>query len=161
MNLYELSSELQNVIEGGMVFDEETGEVLFDSENLEELELAFNDKLEGCGLYIKNQLAEIEAMKKEETKLADRRRIKENKVRRLKRYMLEGMERTGTSKLDTPKIYISTRKSKQVIIDDQSKLPSEYLKVKETVDKAALKKALASGDIAGAHLEENINLQLR
>lgn len=163
MSLYEISSELQSVIEGGMVFDVETGEVIFDSDSLDELQALYDDKLEGCGLYVKNQMAEIEAIKAEEKRLAERRRVKERKAERMKEYMLQSMERTGTSKLDTAKIAISTRKSKRVIVDDQSILPRNFVTIEQTekVDKAALKKALASGDVAGAHIEENVNLQLK
>lgn len=58
MSLYEISNDLVTVINGGMVVNEETGEITFDSENLEELELAFNDKVESVALFIKNLEAE-------------------------------------------------------------------------------------------------------
>ncbi len=35
MKLYEISQTYFDVINGGMVFDEETGEVIFDSSNLD------------------------------------------------------------------------------------------------------------------------------
>lgn len=36
MKLYELAQGLEDIINGGMVIDDETGEVVFDSENLDE-----------------------------------------------------------------------------------------------------------------------------
>ena len=161
MSLYSITGDLLTVIEGGMVVDMENGVILFDADNLEELEGEYLDKLEACGLYCKNEQADIDAIKEEEKRLADRRRIKENKVKRLKEYMLQSMEVTDTKKLDTPKVYISTRKSQKVIIDNESKIPRQFIKVTESVNKTEIKKALKNGDVDGAHMEESVNLTLR
>lgn len=161
MSLYELTGDLLTVINGGMVVDEINGEILFDADNLEELEIAYADKLEGCGIWVKNQQAEIEALKAEERKLAERRRVKENQVARLKEYMLQSMEATETSKLETSKVAISTRKSQRVIVDDEERVPLQFVKVTKSVNKTELKKALKAGEVEGAHIEESINLQLK
>lgn len=161
MNLYNITNGLLTVIEGGMVVDDNSGEILFDADNLEELEGEYLDKLEACGIYCKNQQAEIDAMKAEEQALAKRRSVKENKVKRLKEYMLQSMEATETAKLDTPKVYISKRKSQRVIIDDESKVPRQFVKITETVNKTEIKKALKNGTVDGAHIEESLNLTLK
>lgn len=161
MSLYSITNELLTVIEGGMVVDDNSGEILFDADNLEELEGDYFDKLEACGLYCKNELAEIEAMRAEEKRLADRRRVKENKVNRLKEYMLQSMDATETKRLDTPKIYISKRKSQKVIIDDEKKIPAIYKRTVTTVNKADVKRALKGGTVDGAHIEESVNLTLK
>ena len=161
MSLYSITGDLLTVIDGGMVVDDNSGEILFDADNLEELEGEYLDKLEACGLYVKNSQAEIEAMKAEEKRLADRRRVKENKVQRLKEYMLQSMEATDTKKLDTPKVYISTRKSQKVIIDNDDKIPLDYIIITARPDKAAIKKALKDGTVDGAHIEESVNLTLK
>lgn len=163
MSLYEISNDLLTVINGGMVVDDETGEILFDADDIEQLEIEYSDKLEGCGLYVKNLIAEVDAIKEEERNLAERRKVKENKAERMRDYMLKSMAATNTSKLDTSKVAISTRKSTKVVIDDESKIPVDYVTIKQTsqVDKSALRKALKSGDVSGAHLEESLNLQLK
>ena len=161
MSLYSITEDLLTVIEGGMVVDMEHGEILFDADNLEELEGEYLDKLEACGIYCKNEQAEIEAMKAEEKRLADRRRVKENKVKRLKEYMLQSMEATETKKLDTPKCYISTRKSQKVVIDDEKRIPAIYKRTVTTVNKADVKRALKGGAVDGAHMEESVNLTLK
>lgn len=163
MSLYEISNDLLTVINGGMVVDDETGEILFDADDIEQLEIEYSDKLEGCGLYVKNLIAEVDAIKAEERNLAERRKVKENKAERMRDYMLKSMDATNTSRLDTSKVAISTRKSTKVVIDDESKIPVDYVTIKQTsqVDKSALRKALKSGDVSGAHLEESLNLQLR
>lgn len=161
MSLYALSENLLRVLDGGMVVDVDSGEILFDADNLEELEMAYADKLEGCGLYVKNLQSEVDALKAEEHTLAERRRIKERKVERLREYMLESMERTNTAKLDTSKVAISTRKSQRCVIDDERAIPFQYIKVEQKVNKAQVSKALKAGEVPGAHLEEAVNLQIK
>lgn len=160
MSLYEISQELITVINGGYVITEE-GEILFDSENIDELEIAYNEKLEGCGLYVKNLQAEVDAMKAEERKLAERRRIKENKIDRMKDYMLDSMNRTDTNKLDTSKVAIFTRKSQKVVIDDESAIPLQFIKTVQSINRADVKKALKTGEVPGAHIEDGLNLQIK
>lgn len=160
-SLYDISADLLNVIDGGMVFDEETGEILFDSDNLDDLEMAYAEKLESCGLYVKNLQAEVDGIKAEEHRLAERRRIKERKAERLKEYMLNSMELTNTGKLDTSKVAISTRKSQKVIIDDERAIPLQFLKTVQSVNRAEVKKALKSGEVPGAHIEDSLNLQIK
>ena len=162
MSLYGITGDLLTVIEGGMVVDDNSGEILFDADNLEELERDYLEKLEACGLYVKNEQAEIDAIKAEEKRLSDRRRVKENKVQRLKEYMLQSMEATETKKLDTPKCYISTRKSQKVVVDDESQIPEWYFKITRTPNKTEIKKALIARQIhGGAHIEESVNLTLK
>lgn len=161
MNLYQITSDLLKVINGGMVVEDETGEILFEPSDLEALEGEYLDKLEACALWVKNEQAEIEAIKAEERNLAERRKAKEKRIESMRRYILQSMEDTDTAKLETPKVSLSTRKSQRVIVDDESAIPAEYLRVAQIVDKAALKRALRMEDVAGAHIEECVNLQLK
>lgn len=162
MSLYTITGDLLTVIDGGMVVDEENGVILFDADNLEELEGEYLDKLEACGIWVKNQQAEIDAMKAEEKRLAERRRVKENKVARLKEYMLQSMEATETKKLDTAKVYISTRKSQKLVIDNENDIPDWCFKVTRTPNKTDIKKAIKENKInGGAHIEESVNLMLK
>ena len=59
----------------------------------------------------------------------------------------------------------STRKSKQVIVDcDVNDLHKSFktIKVTETADKNAIKKAIESGEeVEGCYIVENINLQIK
>lgn len=164
MSLYELGSSLEAVINGGMVFNEETGEIVFDSDNLDALEMAFNDKLEGCGLFIKNCRAEADAIKAEEKRLKERREAIEKRVDRMEEYMLYWMDRTHTDKLETPRCALSIRKSDAVLVDDVSKVPDKYKKTKVdvSVDKTAAKKALKAGEvIPGLGMVFRDNLQVK
>lgn len=162
ISLYELTKEMEAVLDGGFVVDEETGEVLFDSENLEQLEGAYNDKLEAVAIYFKNLNAEAAAIKEEEKRLSERRKAAENKAERLKEYMLDSMIDTGTTSLETARVKLSTRKSEAVVITDESIVPEMFLKTKVTVDKTEIKKAIKAGDaVTGAYLEMRQNLQVK
>lgn len=165
MNLYEINEQLKVVLDGGIVIDEETGEILFDSENIEALQLALKDKLEGCALYLKNLGAEAAAIKEEEARLASRRKTKERKAERLKEYIRDIMADNGEGfRLETPRAALSLRRSESVAITDQSLIPREYLRIKEDIkpDKTAIKKALKNGqDVQGVCLVENLNLQVK
>lgn len=164
MKLYEIATALEEVINGGLVFSEETGEILFDSENLDELEAALDEKLEACGVVVKNLVAEAEAIKAEERNLAERRRRKEAEADRLKDYVLYWMEKSGAKKIDTARVSLSTRKSSVVDVTDEAKVPREFIKVKttESVDKAAVKKAIKAGEeVAGCVINERLTLQVK
>lgn len=163
--LYEISSDLQAVIEGGLVFDEETGEVIWDAENLNELQAAFDEKLEACALFIKNLQAEAAAIKAEETALAERRKMAERKAERMKAYVTDCLQdKVETHKFSTPRVALSLRKSEQVIISDEAALPDSLCNTKITItpNKTAIKKAIKAGEsVEGAHLVENSNLQIK
>lgn len=164
MKLYEIATAFEEVINGGLIFSEETGEILFDSENLDELEAALDEKLEACGVVVKNLVAEAEAIKAEERNLAERRRRKEAEADRLKDYVLYWMEKSGAKKIDTARVALSTRKSSVVDVTDEAKVPREFVKVKttESVDKAAVKKAIKAGEeVAGCVINERLTLQVK
>lgn len=164
LSLYEIDKAVVTVLDDGLVFDEETGEIVFDVENLDALETERNAKLEGVALYIKSLEAEADAMKAEEKALAERRAVREKKAERLRRYLSDSMQAMGDTKLETARVALSFRKSESVVIEDQAALPVEFLKVKitETPDKTAIKKAIKAGaTVEGAALVENKNLQIK
>lgn len=94
MKLYEIDAKIMECI------DDETGEIL-DSEQLEQLEMERDAKIESVGLWIKNLAAEADAIKTEKNNLAAREKIARNKIDRLKEYLayaLDG-EKFKTSRL--------------------------------------------------------------
>lgn len=152
-NLYEINEEILNCV------DMETGEII-DTERLEQLQLAFDNKVEGIALWIKNLLSDAEAIKAEKDKLAERQKACENKAKNLKEYLSKFL---GGQKFKTPKVSISYRKSESVEVTDISKLDDDYLKFAEpTVDKTKVKKALKAGTtLQGVVLVENQNIQIK
>ena len=161
-SLYELDQAVLTVLDGGLIFDEETGEIYWDEDNFAQLEIERNAKLENVALYIKSLEAEASAIRTEERSLAERRSIKEKKSERLRDYLTRSMEAFGDKKLETPRVALSFRRSEQVDVFDESMLPNRFCKTKTTPDKAAIKKAIKDGEtVEGAILVERQNLQIK
>lgn len=164
LKLYELDWIISSVINQGFVFDEETGEILFDADSLEALEAAREAKLEGCAIVIKNLEAEVAAFKAEEKALAERRQVKERAAESMRRYLANSMLAAGEAKLETTRCAVSFRKSESVEVFDAEKLPADLCTVKQTVspDKAAIKKLLKAGEaVEGAQLIVKQNIQVK
>lgn len=163
--LYEIDKNLYQLLEFDMVVDEETGEILFEESDIDNLLLSRDEKIENTGCYIKNLLSDIEQLKAEEKSLKERRQTKEKKVERLKKYLADSMLLFGDKKFETPRVALSFRKSKQVEIDEDVVLPEEFIKVKveKSPDKTKLKDAiLKQGEsFEGVRIIEKENLQLK
>lgn len=161
MQLYEIDRAVKIVLNGGLLFDEETGEVLFDEESLDELEIARNDKLEAVALYIKGLEAEAAAIKAEAVRLNERRAVLERKAERLRGYLSASMQTWGDTRLETPRAVLSWRKSEAVEVDE-AELPREWYKATYSPDKAAIKAAIKAGEqVQGAQIVERQNLQIK
>lgn len=162
-SLYELDQAVLTVLENGLIFDPETGEILFDEDNFDELEGARKDKMENVALYIKGLEADAAAIRAEEKALAERRSIKERKAERLRDYLTRSMRTLGDPKLETPRVAISFRKSQVVEVWDERELPEDYWKHPEPQpDKTAIKQAIKAGwSVPGADLVERQNLQIK
>ena len=62
-SLYELSSDLERVIDGGMIVDMDTGEVLFDEENLDQLKATVAEKVLACKMFADGQRSKAQSLK--------------------------------------------------------------------------------------------------
>ncbi len=158
--LYDLANDYTTVIEGGFVVDTDTGEVFFDPSDIDELKYLLKDKIENVACYVKNELADAEALRAEELALAARRRLKERKAERLKEYMKACMESAGIKKVDMPRAVVSVRTSKRVEVTDESALkrcaPMCFKPQPDKLDKALLKKIMKEGGaVDGAELVES------
>lgn len=163
--LYEIDKNLYQLLENDMVVDEETGEILFEESDIDNLLLTRDEKLENTGCYIKNLLSDIEQLKTEEKNLKARRQTKEKKVERLKSYLSNSMLLFGDKKFESPRVVLSFRKSKQVEIDIEAKIPQDYMtiKVEESPNKTKLKDAILKQGLSfdGVKVVEKENLQLK
>lgn len=163
-SLYEIRQDLETVIDGGFVVDDETGEITFDSDNLDELQAAFGEKLEACGIVLKSMRADAQSIRDEEKALRERRERMERKADRLQDYILRNVESMDGRKFETPRVALSVRKSEAVKIDDAERIPEDLKRyeVRETPDKSLIKKAIKDGQqVDGAHIETRYNLQVK
>lgn len=167
--LYEINWDIDTLLasdfqEDEELLDERTGEIFSLKQKLDELEMDQKEKFDNIACYIKNLTSDIEALKNEEKTLADRRRVKENKLERLKTYLSDNLIVAGYQKFETPRCALSFRKSEQVVIQEGAEIPEEFIirKVTEQPDKKLLKDALKEGyEFDGISLVENKNLQIK
>lgn len=164
MNLYEINIHLRKVIEEGFSIDEETGEILFDEENLNELKEAFKDKLDGIACYIKDLNAKADAIKKEIDNLKERKEACERKADKLKDYIANALKVTDLDGIETPRNKIGFRKSTSVKVNDETLISYRYFteKTEKKLNKKAVLEDLKKGiEVDGCELEVKRNLQIK
>lgn len=162
MNLYEIKSEIESL------FDrvDENGELSDDiAEQLEQLAITEQEKIENTGLYIKHLVADAKAIREEELALAERRRKKENKADRLKEYLSGYLAAKGYKKYETPRALVSIRPSTACEVDE-SVLPQEekywITKTTQKPDKKWITTLLKDGhEVPGAKLVERQNINIK
>lgn len=124
-----------------------------------ELALALKNKGTSIIAYTKNIESLIDAMKNEEKRIAENRKVLENKLDRFKTYVKENMQRLEIQKLESELGTLSIAKNPaSVEILDESLIPDGYKKEKVTitVDKTAIKNDLKAGkNIQGVRLVED------
>ena len=154
--LYELTGDLlavQRMIEDG-------AEGLADT--LESIELATAEKLEGYAMVIKNIESDIEGLKAEEKRLAERRKSMENNIKTMKASMQGALLTVEGNRLKTDKFTFSLRKSTSVVVHNDAVVPDNFAKVTRTISKTEIAKALKNGiEVPGAELVENKSLSIR
>lgn len=164
MNLYQIDKHIQQVLDDGFSFDEETGELLFDMSSLEELQDMYSHKVDNIASYIKNLENLNDAIKNEKKALDERMKQNERKAERLKNYLTMSLNEHGYSNFETPRNRINFRKSESTKIVNELAIPDKFKKaeVKVSINKAEIKKALKNGvEVPGAVLEEKKNMILK
>jgi len=158
MNLFELNDNIVSL------FDEETGEIK-DVEKFNELQMQFEDKVESLALYYKETKAFLTALQEEKKSIDTRIKSCKTKLEGIQKYIGNAL---AGEKFETPKVKISYRKSKAVVVDDilafmDNENANEYVTYGEPkVDKKAVKTALELGiEMAGVHIEENTSTQIK
>lgn len=157
MTLYEIDKALADF---EFEIDEESGEIL-NAADLDELQMAREDKIEGISLWVKNLEAEKEAVKHEKDNFADREKRLGKKIDSLKGYLTYALD---GQKFSTPKVAISFRKSESVLIKDEYLIPDEYCEftMVRKPNKKNLKDALKHGkELMGVELLEKQNISIR
>lgn len=165
MTIFEIDKQIEQIIDMGIAIDEETGEVLSDLSDLEALQVERETKIENAILYFKNLRAEAKAIREEEEKMADRRKVVENRANRLKEfidYTLAG------ENFKTPKVVANYRNSSSVEIDEDfidwaTDNHPDLIRVKlPEANKTAIAKLLKSGEtIHGARLVQGLSLSIK
>ena len=167
MRLYEITSEYQMFLEAL-----ENGEIPEEaiSDTLESITGLIEEKADNIACIIKNLDAEKEAIKAEENRLAERRKTKENEIKRLKKYLSDELLKVGCAEIETARNKISFRKSQKVVVDNEAEFIEWAIKYNDVfltyknpdINKTAIGNALKSGaEIDGVRLEESQNIQIK
>lgn len=161
MTIYDIDREIERILS---MTDEETGE-LPDSafEELEQLQLDRQTKIDNAGCLFLELQAEAKAIADQEAVLEERRRAKQRRADRIKRYLEFA---TGGQPFATDRVEMKWRRSTKVEIDDAlfMQRPEErFLRQRQPEpDKDAIKRALKAGElICGAALIESKSLTIK
>lgn len=163
MNLFEINQNLRAIVNDGFSVDLETGELLFDESDLNELESTRAEKFLAIGKIVKEKEAFAKSIKEQEKAMAERRKVLENEVARLKSWALINM--TEKDKFEDSQIKVSYSKgSESVEVLNLEALDPKYIveKYSHTADKKAIKEALKSGEnTKGVILVRNASLRIK
>ena len=128
-------------------------------DTIEGLQGDMQEKCTNVAAFIRNTESLADQIKQAEQAMAARRKALESRADRIRQYLLENMQRTGITKIDSPWFKIALAKNPpSVVVDDEDTLKfayPEFVKVvtTESLDKAAIKEAIKAGQIVeGAHL---------
>lgn len=159
-NIYELSSnwqQLQQLIEDG----ELDQEILQDT--LEGINGEIEEKADGYAKVMKNLQKDIDGLKAEEKRIADKRKVIENSIKSMKQTLGNAMVMTGKTKFKTDLFSFGIQKNApSLIVDDESLVGEEFVKISTSLDKTAIKNALKAGiEVQGVHFEQSESLRIR
>lgn len=159
-SLFEINEQIEMLT--NKLVDEETGEINEEvMAELEALEMDREDKIEGCGLMMKQLAAEVDAINTEIKALKARATAKANKHDRIGEYVKATLK---GKPFERARVSMRFRKSVKVEITDETLVPDEWCKYETTRTpmKTEIKKALKNDEtVPGCVLVENMNLQVR
>lgn len=149
---------IQSLIEEGA--DEEVF-----AEALAQNKMDLAEKLEGYAMVMKNVESDIEGLKAEEKRLAERRKGMESKTKRMKLAMHEAMSSTGESKIQGEKFTFTIQKNPPALkIVDDKLIPKKFITVTTTriIDNKAIMELLKNKKVVpGAQITQGESLRIR
>lgn len=160
MKIYQIAPALRLIFEEAFV--DEDGVYQFDQKAFDEIAGNAREKIANCARFIREKEDGIEAMKRAENSIAERRKAEEKALVWLKQMTLSAIQELG-EKVEMPDIRVSTRKSEAVEIDE-AVLSRDWYVCKEEwkPNKTALKHALKNNEpVEGARLVTNYNLAIK
>ena len=110
----------------------------------------------------KNALSDAERFKQAKQEFYDKEKNAKAKAEKYKEAIERALTMSGKKKVEAGLFTVSLRKSKQVDISDETKIPLEFIKLEYKPIKTELAKHLKAGEvIEGATLIEKESLQVR
>ena len=164
LKLYEISQEMTNVLD--MLLDEngEDIDITIYKEAMNLLKTELKNKSSSILKYIQNLKAQNVSAKEEYERLQKLYKARENKILRLKNYVVSILQELESKKIVTDLGSYGLRRSSSVDVYDMSSLPKEFLRVTEEIkiNKEKIKEYIKSHwEIPGARMLESYSLQIR
>jgi len=137
------------------------------NDTLEGLSGELEDKAINVAKFIRNMETTVNGIKAAEKAMAKRRKALETRVQWLEDYLKSSMEATGIRTIECPYFKLSIAKNPAALdLYDSHAVPSEYKHtetvITEYIDRAAIKAALANGQlIKGARLINGTRLVIK
>lgn len=136
------------------------------ADTLESLSGDLEVKSQNVAFMVRSLEADAAACKQWAKDAAERAKAIEARAERLKDYLAANMIACGIEKISGPGVELSFRKSAAVVIDAEYLIPAEFMRRKPAPDPEPDKKAIADAikegkEVAGAHVEQRLNLQIK
>ena len=159
LNIYECYS-IQRQIEAKA--EENDGELT--DEEMQSIVLAQTSSIKSLAKlagYVKHLEGFVSLAKNEMTRLKERKKVAENRVESIKRWLKPYLEKNGPITAGTHRL--STRKSQGVVLEDGFKNPGYGTTIPVFMpDKKAIKESIQAGvEVEGAILEDRISVQIK
>lgn len=166
MKLYELTGarlELQRKLEV-LNLDEETIADTLEGES-SELEAKITD----YGFVIRNRESFASAIKDEITRLQERLKSEEARVKKIEDWLLYNMQACGITKVECPVFTIQVKTNPQSVdVEDEKQIPAAYMRTpavkipEPTPDKKLILDALKAGlDVPGCKIKRSVKLEIK
>jgi hypothetical protein len=119
-------------------------------------------KVESICKVIRNLEAQATVFKDEEERLAKKRKVAENGVKRLKDSLLNFMQVTSNKKVSTGLFTVSLGSSTAVEVIDEDLVPEGYKVYSPKVNKTSIGADLKAGlEVPGAQLKESYHVRIK
>lgn len=153
--LYEISQQYQQL--SAMTEEDDHIPMHVIQDTMQAIEGEFQEKGKALAMVALNMDGDLEAIQSQIDRLEARKRTIANRKESLKEYLRSNMEASGITKITHPLFTITLGKGKPiVVIDEESKIPDDFMRVKVTSapDKAEIAKAIKEGvEVPGVHSE--------
>ena len=170
ISLYEVTAEYQKslrdieeMLEGDDLSTDDKHELIENS--LICLSDKFDVKALNVAAYIANAELSVTAMKTVETRMVQRRKSMESRVKSLKQYLLDQLFYMGKTAISNESMTINVRNNPcKVIVEDQNLIPLKYQnkEIVYSVIKSAIAAELKNGKtIEGAYLQSSTRLSIK
>jgi len=162
MNLYQMSSQYQSLMQNIIESDEITVEQL---QSIESVNDSIEEKAKAMGALIKNMEAEYKAIQEAIMTMEERAIILNNKIENIKDYLKINLEKCEIKEVKSPWFDIKIKMNPaSVVIKDENLIPTEYFKetLMRKVDKSLISQSLKNNImIPGVLLERRTRLEIK